>query len=229
MGELYVTRTEAEALKAIDIEHLRGQIESCLREEQWSALRDLRLGECGPYVASRTRAFERALSAYAMAKAAKKRAETGCDARKTGDDLEHAVQQMTCRVATEEQEGRHFWVEDHIAPPFKFNDQLNVRVRYRWREGPEAEWRYGNTTFAHNFVSRPNYMVPAPARKPSAAKQERDRQEVLCQEWEHLKSLGLHAIRDHFRQGGSGATLPEVVQAKTDPHSLGLNNFSAGF
>lgn len=107
MGELNVPRAEADALKVIDTQLLTALIERCIRDEHWACLRDLRLYECGPYVALRLRAFEQALSAHAAAKTAKKRDATGYDVRKTEGDLEHAVQQMKDRVATEEREGRN--------------------------------------------------------------------------------------------------------------------------
>lgn len=229
MGELNVPCAEADALKAIDISSLSNLIDQCTREERWSPIRALRLDNCGPYVASRLRAFEQALSAHAAAKAAKKRAQTGYDVRKAGSDLEHAVRQMKDCVATEEREGQLFFVDDHVVPPFRFSEQLSVRVSYRWRENVEAEWKYGIVTFSHTFAVRQDYLVQAPARKPSAAKQERDRQEALCQQWELLGSLGLQAVRDHFRGGGSGAAIPVAVHAKTDSHTQGLNNFSARF
>lgn len=229
MGELNVPRNEAEALKAIDTKLLASLMDQSIREERPSGLGTLRLNCCGPFVATHLRAFERAISAHASAKSAKKRAETDYDVRKTGRDLEHAVQLMKDRVAAEEKEGQLFFIEDHVMPPINFSEQLSVRVSYRWREGMEAKWKHRSTTFSHDFVSRPTYMGPTSARKPSKASQERDRQERLYRQWEYLKMLGLHAVRDHFRQGGDGDTIPEIVRAKTDPHTLNLHNFSARF
>lgn len=116
MGELNVPRAEADALKVIDTQLLTALIERCIRDEHWACLRDLRLYECGPYVALRLRAFEQALSAHAAAKTAKKRDATGYGVRKTEGDLEHAVQQMKDRVATEEREGQFFFIDDQVMP-----------------------------------------------------------------------------------------------------------------
>ena len=84
MGDLYVPRTDAEVLKAIDTDVLSDLVDQCIREERPSAVRALRLGGCGPYVSSRLRAFEDALAAHQKAKSAKKRAETEYDLRSAG-------------------------------------------------------------------------------------------------------------------------------------------------
>lgn len=229
MGELNVPRNEADALKAIDTKLLASLLDQSIREEHANALRHLRLDSCGLYVRTQLRAFERALSAHAAAKSSKKRAETDYDVRKTGSDLEHAVLQMQARVTEEEAEGQRFFVDDHVMPPIALSEQLQVRVSYRWRQDDATDWKYRSTTFIHEFVPRPHYTLPSTARKPSKARQEQDRQEALYRQWEYLRMLGLHAIRDHFRQGGAGDTIPELVRAKADPHTHSLNNFSARF
>lgn len=229
MGELNVPRNEADALKSIDTELLASLIDQSVREEHSNALRHLRLDSCGPYVGTQLRAFERALSAHAVAKSPKKRSETDYDVRKTRSDLEHAVLQMQARVTEEEAESQRFLVDDHVIPPITFSEKLQVRVSYRWRQDIADEWKYRSTTFIHEFVPRPHYMPPSSTRKPSKARQEQDHQEALYREWEYLRMLGLHAIRDHFRQGGAGDTIPELVRAKADPHTHSLNNFSAKF
>jgi hypothetical protein len=229
MGELNVPRSEAEALKAIDTKLLSSLMDQSVREEHANALRHLRLDNCGPYVGTHFRAFERALSAHAAAKSPKKRAETDYGVRKTRSDLEHAVQQMQARVTEEGVEGQRFVIDDYVMPPITFSEQLRVRVSYRWREDMAEEWKYRSTTFVHEFAPKPVYMTPGLLRKPSKARLEQDRQETLYRQWEHLKMLGLHAIRDHFRKGGTGDTIPEIIQAKTDPHTMNLNNFSVRF
>lgn len=229
MGEINVPRSEMDALEAVDTSLLYRLIEQCLREERASPIQPLRLESCGPYVVSRLREFQRALAEHGKAKAAKKRSETEHRVRKAGSDLEHVVKQMQDRVATEEQEGNLFYVDDQIVTPFMFTEQIAARVSYRWRKVVEDEWKYGSITFSHNFVPRPHYVAPAPRRKPSAAKQDRDRQDDLRREWEYLIAMGLHAVRDHFRRGGSGADIPQTFQAKTDSATGGLNNFSAQF
>jgi len=229
MGELNVPRAEADALKAIDTELLNHLIDQCIREEKSSAVRALRLDNCGLYVASRLREFEEALAAHQRAKSAKKRYETEYDVRKAGGDLTHAVYQMKDRVATEERESQLFHVEDHVMPPSRFSEQLTVRISYRWRASVEVPWNNASIVFSHEVVSRAHYMLPAPTRKPSAAKLERDRQDHLYRQWEYLKGLGLQSVRDHFRRGGSGAAIPQTVQATVDSHTQGLNNFSAQF
>ncbi len=229
MAELNLSPTEMAALNAVDANALREHIDQCLRERRSSSLRALRLDGCGAYVGSKLRQFDQAIAAHAVAKSAKKLSETEYDVRKAGGDLEHAVQQMKDRAATQEREAQLFVVDDHIAPPSAFSEKLNVRIRFQWRTDPEADWQFGSVTFTHTHIQRPDYLGQAPARKPSRTKQEEQRQEALHHQWDYWKSLCLHAVQDHFRRGGDGSTIPEVVQAKTDPHTNGLNNFSASF
>lgn len=229
MGDLNVPRAEADAIKAVDSSALSKSIDQCIYERQVTAVRALWLDNCGLYVSTKLRAFERALASHAKAKAATKRTETEYSARKAGRDLEHALQEMKARVATEEQESQLFFVDDHIAPPGLISSRLSVTVTYQWRERVVMDWKYGRVTFLHNVVFRPDYLPPAPKLKPSAAQQKRDREDELYRTWEYLRGLGLQAVRDHFRRGGSGSAIPEAVQAKTDSHTQGLNNFSARF
>jgi hypothetical protein len=229
MGEINIPRAEQDALKAIDAEALDKLIEQCLREERPYDLRILRLDNCGLYVASRLRDFETALTAHSQAKAAKKRAETEHRARRAGNDLAYAVHEMKDRVETEEKEGQVFYVDDLIIPPSRFSERLTVRVSYNWRRAVEEKWVYGSITFVHDVDSRPDYTMPQPKRKPSAAQHERDRQDKLYDEWNHLMKLSLHSVREYFRGGGDGEATPQTFQAKTDSYTRGLNNFSAKF
>lgn len=229
MGEINIPRDEQHALKAVDTNVLDKLIEQCLHVERPDALRILRLESCGSYVASRLREYEKALAEHGNAKAAKKRAETEYHVRRAGSDLAHAVRQMKHRVETEEEEGLLFYIDDQIMPPYRLSEHVAVRVNYRWRRAPEDEWVHSSITFSHDVDSRPDYTAPLPKRKPSPAKQEQDRQEKLYREWEHLARLGLHSVREYFRGGGNGATIPQTFQAKTDRYTRGLNNYSAEF
>jgi hypothetical protein len=229
MGDLNVPRAEADAIKAIDSDALGKLIGQCIYEEQTSAVRRLGLESCGPYISAKLRSFERALANHAKAKAAKKRAETEYDVRKAGRDMECAVQEMKARVAKEEQEGLLFYVDDHVAPPVLISQHLSVRISYRWRTSVDQDWKYGSVTFSHDVAFQRDYLAPVPTRKPSAAQQRRDREEDLYRQWNYLKMLGLGEVRDHFRRGGSGALIPETVQAKVDPHTHLMNNFSSRF
>lgn len=229
MGILNVPRDEGDAIKAVDSVALEGVIDRCIDAEHPTAIRSLGLRSCGPYISTKLHAFELRLSDHAKAKAAKKREETEYDARKAGRDLAHAVQQMKQRVATEEQEGKLFFVEDRLAAPALISPHLAVTISYRWRERVDQEWEYGSVKFSHEVEFHRDYSVPVPARKPSAAQQRRDREAELRRQWEFLRDLGLQQVRDHFRRGGSGAAIPEEVQAKVDPHTHHLTNFSARF
>ena len=218
-----------DALKAIDTNVLNELIDQCLYEKRIARLRSFGIESCGPYAASHFRMFERAIAEYGGAKASKKVAETEIRARRAGSDLARAIDQMKRRLETEEEEGQLFYIDDQILPPRRFSEHLTVRVSYRWRSTVDARWEYGHITFIHDVDLRPDYSSPAPKRKRSPGKREHDRQDKLYREWEQLANLGLHSVRDYFREGGSAAAIPEVFRAKPDSHSRGLNNFSARF
>lgn len=229
MGEINISRGEQYALRAVDTHMLGKLIEQCLQDEHSHALRTLRLESCGPYVASRLQHYEKALAEYGKAKAAKKRDEAKHDVRRAGSDLAYAVQQMKNRVEAEEKEGLLLYIDDLIVPPSYFSERVTVLVSYRWRRAIEDEWVYGSITFSHDVDVRTDYTMPMAKRRPSAAKQEQERQEKLYREWEHLMRLGLYSIRDYFREGGNGAAIPQTFHAKADPYTRGLNNFSTKF
>ncbi|MFC3815045.1 hypothetical protein [Lysobacter sp. GCM10012299] len=229
VGGVNIPREVRDALKAIESDALVKRIDQCLDEKCLSALRSLRLESCGPYVASNIRKFETALAEYGSAKAAKKLAETETRARRAGDNLARAVQEMKYRAETEETEDQLFHVEDRITPPHMFSEHLTVRVSYRWRPTIEDEWGCGSIIFSHNAEMQPDYTVLAPKRKPSVVQQAGDRQDALYREWEHLMRLALYSVKEYFRDGGSALAIPTTFRAKVDAHTRRLNNFSARF
>lgn len=228
MGEINMSRNE-EAVGAIDINALKKLIDQCIREGFPTALYPLGLAHCGPYVATKNRDFEQALARHGTAKSSKKRAETEHYAVRAGDDLVFAVQQMKDRLDREREEGLLFYVEDQIIPPYQFSEDLSVRVSYRWRRNIEDVWSYGSIVFSHHVDLRPDYTLPPPKRKPSAAQLRRDRQDQLYRTWEHLKGLALHSVRGYFRSGGSGNSIPATFAARTETYRGELNNHSADF
>ncbi len=229
MGEINIPRDQQVAIAAIDASELDRLIEQAIREERSGDLHRLPLGNCGSYIATKLHSFHRALAKHREAKAPRKRAETGDALRRAGRDLSFAVGTMKQRMETEQKEGQLFSIDDQIIPPHRFSKHLSVRVSYRWRRTVDDEWSFGHITFVHDVDLRPDYTSPVPKRKPSAAKQEQDLQDRLCQTWEHLMRGALYSLRDYFRDGGDGDRIPETFQATVDSHSRGLNNYSTHF
>src|SRR5215203_4794474 len=104
MGEIYLPDYIKSAVKAIDERELERRIEQALWEQRATALYELRLSNCGAYVAERLRRFERELANFAKAKAAWKRAETKARAFSAGSELRWAVQDVRHRIEEEEKE-----------------------------------------------------------------------------------------------------------------------------
>lgn len=229
MGEINLSPGERQALESIDDDALRARVDQAFRDGNAYALRTLRLDACGPYVAQQLRYFESALAEHEKANAPRKRAETESRLRRARDDLVFAVDQMQARAKKEAEEGKLFFVEEHVPTPFSWSEHLSVQVSYRWRSTEAEPWVHGSVTFTHEVTARPDYSAPAPKRKPSQASQHRARQDALFEEWDHLRRLALHAVQDHFRNGGTGSTIPATFKAKADPRTGELNNFSADF
>ena len=230
MIEINTPRDVQEAVRSIDVRALERTIEECLDTQRTgSGLRAYRLDSCGPFVATKLRAFEAALKDHAGAKAAKKLAETGSRARRAGSDLAHAIQWVQHRLETEAKEGQLFFIDDQIVPPGRFDERLRVPVSYRWRPSIEAEWVHGRITFTHVYDPKPDYSVPPPKRKPSAGQLERDRQDELWRQWEQLRDGGLHSLAEYLREGQDGAAIPKEFQARVDNYDRSLNNFSCRF
>lgn len=222
-------KREQESLEAIDAHELHGLIEQAVINQSTGGLRDLPLPSCGPYVAERLRRFDRALVEYSKSKSDKKRSETRVRASRAGTELYYAVREMQERIATEQTEAQLFQIDDHTLVPHSFGPHLEVRINYRWRQSADHDWAFGDITFHHDVDLRPNYALPAPKRKPSAAKQNDELQEKLYREWDRLKSIALWSIQEFFRSGGDGAAIPKTFSAKVDAYTRGLNNFSADF
>ncbi|HHQ6601116.1 TPA: hypothetical protein ACSTLW_001932 [Serratia fonticola] len=229
MSGVNIPRGERDILKAIDFDVLDKLVEKCFYDERADALRILRLEDCGSYVASKFRGYEKALVVHREAKAAKKRAETERSVRKAGSDLADAIQQMKHRAETEEVEEQFFYVDDRITQPHRFSGSITVPIRYRWRKTIGDEWVYGSIIFSHDVDFRTDYTTSLPNRKPSAAKQELERQEKLYREWDYLKGLGLHSVKKYFKAGLDGTKIPQTFKAVLDPYTRGLNNYSAQF
>lgn len=229
MGEINIPRDQQNALAAIDNSELDRLIGQAVREEQLGDLHRLPLANCGPYVAKQFLYFERALTKHREAKAPRKRAETENTLRRAGSDLSYAVEAMKRRMEEEQKEGQLFYVDDQIVPPYRCDKRLSVRVSYRWRPTVDDEWTSGSITFIHDVDLRPNYTMPTPKRKLSAARREQDRQTELYETWQHLMRGALYSVRDYFREGGDGDKIPETFQTTVDSHTRGLNNYSTRF
>ncbi|HBN8672294.1 hypothetical protein [Pseudomonas aeruginosa] len=229
MVQINMTRDEKEAVNEIDRSQLQKLVDKCIYEERTGGIHSLGLSRCGLYVASALRNFERALGDYSKAKSSKKREDTRTGVLRAGSDLVHAVQTMKDRAATELQDGQFFYVEDQILPPVSLREQLTVRVSYKWRRSVDESWAHSSITFSHTVVFRPDYSQSAPTRKPSAAKVRQEREARLYREWEHLRNLALCSVRDFFKSGGDGGSIPTAYSVQSDAHSGGLNNYSAEF
>lgn len=68
MGEINIPRQEREALKAINSSELFDAIDQCEFQRHSTALKEFKLFNCGAYVESRLRYFEKALFDYRCAR-----------------------------------------------------------------------------------------------------------------------------------------------------------------
>jgi hypothetical protein len=229
MGEIYIPPDQMIALSNVDVSELDKLVEQSMREERSDLLGRLPLANCGPYIATKLQNFWQALARHRQAKASRKRAETESYLRRTGRELSFAVQQMKRRMDTEQQERQLFQINDNILRPLHFDKHLTVTIKYRWRRAVDNEWKFGNITFMHDANTRPDYLRPAPKRKPSVAKQEQELQYSLFQDWERLTSDALYSVRDYFRGGGDGESIPATFRATVDPYTGVLNNYSTQF
>lgn len=229
MSELYVSRSEADALKTIDLAELQRLVDDAVSLSRSGELHSLRLAGCGQYVSGRLYRLDQAIIEHNKAKAAKKRAETSVRALRAGMDLVDAVRHMKRRMAEEEQEQQQFYVDDLVTPPYRFTSDLNVRVSYRWRNAADDTWTYGNITFLHKVDTRPDFTLPGPKRKPSRSKQEEELQDKLYRVWDHLRSSALYSVREYLKAGSDRAAIPETFQVTTDSYTRGLNNYSTQF
>ncbi|MBN2971017.1 hypothetical protein JW805_03170 [Roseomonas aeriglobus] len=226
---LYLSEHERSALASINSNTLRELVDEAVWTTRSSALRELRLASCGVYVAERLRRFERDLDSYAKAKSAQKRSDTRARASSAGSELVRALREMQDRMATEDKELERFRIDDLIPPPHRLRERIEVRVGFQWRDTASDSWRFGSITFAHDVQLRPDYEKPVPKRKPSAAKQDEERQDELYRRWEDLRSRALGAVREFFQKGGDGAAIPERFEAQPGMRSRFLDNFSCDF
>ncbi|PHX39784.1 hypothetical protein AO263_19575 [Pseudomonas sp. NZIPFR-PS5] len=228
MSYINLPSDQQAAISDVDETVLRAAVRKCIDEEHVGPLHGLDLISCGPYVATKLRGFQQAIAEYIKAKAYAKRDRTRQDALHAGSDLIHAVQQMKGRLETERQEGELFFIDDQIRPPFHLSKRLSVRVPFRWRASPSADWKNGQPTFIYDLPLQPSYNQP-PKRKPSAAQVARDLEDRLFGEWERLKAQALFSMREFFRDGGDGDAVPEVFTVRPSTYGGGLNNFSCNF
>ena len=224
-----LAEAEKSALAAVDEHELIDLIDQALQKEHSRDLHRLPLSNCGPFVAKKPHYFGESLRKFRESKSAKKREETRFQARQAGSDLVSALASMKHRMEIEEQEGQFFHIDDHISWPHHFSRKMQVGVSYRWRRTVEDPWIHGNITFHHEAHSRPDFTLPRPKRKPSAAKQEQDLQDELSRTWEHLMRLALFSVKDYFRDRGDGSKIPSSFRAVTNQHAPELNNHSANF
>ncbi|ACB28368.1 hypothetical protein [Methylobacterium radiotolerans] len=227
MGIINLTAEEQRALARIDERELDRLIEQALDHEQAIPLYGLPLTSCGPYVSQQYSNFQRDLTAYREAKANRKREETGERARRSGNRLSAAVEQMKHQLTTEAAEGQFFFVDDQLSPLLSFSDRLRFVVHYRWRKAVDDEWNRGSIEFVHTVRPRPVYTMP-PKRKPTAAKLREQEQNDRYDAWKSLTDGACQHVRDYLREGKDPAARPASFAVKTDGQGY-LNNFSTRF
>lgn len=229
MGEINISTDELNAINSIDVNELRQLIDRAINNEQLGDLARLPLSRCGLYVSNLQHYFRLDFEKYLSAKSQKKREQTEYTLRRSGDKLVYAIYDLKQRVECEQKEGELFYINDRIVPPIFLNERLSVTVSYKWRQTADNEWKYGNVTFLHEVIFRPDYLTPPPRRKPSAAKTRQMRQEKLYQTWEYLMRSALCSVRDYFREGGDGDKIPEYYKVTSDKYNNSLNNYSTQF
>ncbi|MCV3211683.1 hypothetical protein OHD62_34285 [Mesorhizobium sp. YC-39] len=231
MGPINLSDREKQAIGAINSGELHDLVDEAMRSEHLGKLSSLPLYDCGEYVATKLRYFDRALAAHRIAKSAKKREETLYSAHKAGSDLTFAFGQMEQRLEVEEREGQLFFVCDPTILPFGLTQNMQMRVSYRWRRTTEDAWTSGSIIFKYKVQPRFDYDAlaqPKPKRKPSARKLAEDRENDLLREWEHLGLLAHWSVRDYFKAGHDGAGIPGQFEVRLGDGDR-LNNFSADF
>lgn len=229
MSSLYFSQHEVRAIKALNICNIERCVEQALEERHPAALFDLHIAGACSYIATRLHRYERDLANYAKSKAATKRSETRSRAWSSGHNLVYAIREMKQLVEQQEKETQLLQINDQIFPPRFFRDRVEVHVSYQWRTSVEAEWAFGSITFSHAVDMRPSYTPQQPKRKPSAAKLEEQRQEMLFRHWDHLRMLALEAVREFLKSGGDGSSIPVTFEAKPDSADRYLNNYSCNF
>lgn len=229
MVEINIPREVRDALKSVDTTALGKQIDQIVERGVPGYLHLLGLSTCGHVIAARLHTLDMALSEHQKSKSDKKRSETGHVVGRAASDLLHAVQRMKDQAAKEELEGELFQVYEPLGQPVALRENMTVNVDFRWRKTTDDDWTSGSIAFNHVVDMRPDFSQPLPSRKPSAAKQAREREDRLHREWERLMTSALQDVREFFQKGGNGADIPESFQVRTSPHSGSLNNDSTRF
>jgi hypothetical protein len=225
----YISQQKMSAIKAIDILEVEKRVDHAIDWRQMPEFYDLNILSCGLDVTNRLRVFERDLANYANAKRAAKVDETRRRAQTSGQDLIWAVRDMQKLVEDQEEEAKLLRIDDSIPSPYRLSEKLQVRISYRWRCTTEESWSSGAITFVYDVDTRPNYTVPQPKKKLSAAKKEEQRQQALYEHFDHLRNLAVNAVRKFLTKGGSGSKIPEIFHVKLEGYDRHLNNFSCDF
>ncbi|WP_065868054.1 MULTISPECIES: hypothetical protein [Stenotrophomonas] len=229
MGHLNFSKYEIDAINAVDASALDAAISHCLDNRNSLALSPFGLDSCGAYVARKLHEFESALRAFAVSKAPKKTESTGASAYQAGSSLSSAFRRTREALEKEVQDGELFRVFDDVIVPMNLRASMSVCVSFRWRADARDAWVDGSIKFTHTVVPRTDYLHPSSKRKPSAAVENREHQDKLYAEWDHLKRLALWSVRDFFRSGGTADDVPAVFPVVLDSYSRQLNNYSANF
>lgn len=229
MVQINLTRTEREALLAVDASALRKAVDNLVERGAPGTTHRLDLSDCGDYVRHKLHLLELALSNLNTAKSEKKRSDMQYNARRAAGDLIAAVEQMRDRAETEISDGELFQVLEPLGSPGHLTDKLSVIVTYSWRESADGEWKSGSIQFTHLVESRPDFSVNQSTRKLPAWKQAEERQSMLFREWERMTMLALCTVRDYFRAGKDGDAIPKTFEVVPNPQGGGLNNHSCDF
>ncbi|WP_060477701.1 hypothetical protein [Pseudomonas monteilii] len=217
------------AISAVDVKALHVAVDKCLHEQRSTPIHELGLRECGSQIGRALDAFHLAIDAHSRAKTSAKWEQTKAGAMKAGSDLVHVVCHMKGRIETEQKEALLFFIDDQIRPPLFPSKRLSVSIPFGWRQSTSSDWKHGQIAFDYDYDPRPDFSALLSERKSSASKAARERENTLYREWDRLKMQALLAVREFFRNGGDGDSVPEVFSIRPNPHGGGLNNHSCRF
>lgn len=215
------------AVVVIDLRALHTAVDRCLVQERLTPILELNLKDCGRCIGNELERFARSIDAYAKAKTIATRESTKAQALRVGSDLVHVFYVIRARVETELADGERFFVDDEMSRPFFVTNQLSVSISYRWRPPASPEWKHGQITFHYEYEPPRSYALPLPNRRSTASA--REREIALHREWDRLKMQALSAVKEFFRNGGSGEGFPEAFLVRPNPQGSGLNNHSCKF
>jgi len=223
-----LTTQQRNLLSGLDEDTVSRAIYLALERGDLSELEANDVWFCTPHLATQLGIFKRAFTTWQSAASEGKRLESECFAQKMADTLRHSLRETLYQLSQEVTEERLYIVDEYVSSR-RLGGSLEVTVKFEWRDSVFDDWKSGSIHFVYESNLKKAVERMNKGKRKTRAELRRQIEEALDTELQSMESSAFQTVRNFFREGGTGRSIPEEHLVQRSLHSDHLNNHSLNF